>query len=281
MMGPDLTPTRRWMVMLLVVGLVALSAPPSFGGSGTQSDPWVAHAVTWQRPSVYAIAVGHDQEIRPTVGALGTNFWASQPVFTTADAGVYYYGIQQGGILQGSQPGPEPTKTANFSVFARLGGDYAAFGVRNLDSYRCSNGADGGPGVSCSVPYNWTMGTSYHLHTYITHPTNASSQCPVNASDCLIFTGWIAPTGGGPTPTYIGQWSLITDYSDLGPTVHFLENAGDPTCSHKPAGRYKYPGYNYPGLSYSPGVSGGDSGLTPECGRTYLDSFSVEVIYIP
>lgn len=273
--------SNRWRLSIKVMSLMvalAVLAPvstevgvrPAEAGSGTPNDPWINEHVRWARANVFAIASGHRQELKATYDSVDGNFWASNVPFTNWDG--FYYGIQTEGNLQGSQGG-SPTRVAVFSVFARWGTST----YRILDSYRCSNGADGGGGVSCSRPYNWSEGTGYRFSLQITISNN-SSLCPSGSPNaCLVYEGYVGHVGFADS-TLISRWSLVPNtYGDLSVTDHFVEDFSNPqpSCPHHPRGEFDYPTYIFgsttatsPGLYYQ-----ADSGQPGECGRGYMMSF--------
>lgn len=70
-------------------------------------------------------------------------YWAFYTFFTHAGDNPFYFGLQ---------PLGQYGKTALFSVFGS--GTTSSFGY-------CGAGADTGPGTSCHIPYDWTVGNDY------------------------------------------------------------------------------------------------------------------------
>lgn len=271
---PRLRRLRLVVVLAILAAATAGGTPRAEGGSGSQSDPWINEHIRWARANVFEIAGGHVQEMRPTIAPPIGTFWASNVFFSRFDG--FYYGLQTEGELQGSQPGAN-TKVAVFSVFARWGpGTY-----RVLNYTRCTPEADGGYGISCSIPYNWTLGVSFKFTLTISLSANPA-ECPAGYSTaCLVYSANVRPTDSPTFVSEIARWSLAPNvYGDLDYTDHFLEHFGGGTCG-TPSGRFKYPLYVFSANpdTYAPGLySQGDSGNVFECGRSHLETLSLGVI---
>lgn len=190
-----------------------------------------------------------------------------------AALGGFYIGMQRGA----SPMGVPATSSVTFSVFA--GG--AANTFRNLDPSRCIYGADRGHGISCAVAFPWTPGTSCRVSTDIVLSADPVLCPAATPTVCLVYNGYIGLVSQPFTRSLISRWSLnLTVYGDSTYTDYFVETfAPSGYCQSKPHGYFVYPHYAINGGSYySPSVSShdvnGGSTAFPNCGRSYLASWS-------
>lgn len=230
-------------------------------GTGTQSDPWLYNINVWWNPAVGSgTFTGISDTIQP-VTVNPTTFWAVNPRFT--GTGGFYGGLQTNTILHGSSGGGTASRGAAFSLFG------IPLAYRIIDTAHCDNGADGGAGVSCSIPYSWLSNTKYRLQMTavgVTQPSGGTQYCNGGAgSQCTVWTGYVAPNSNPSATTQIGKWSTQSPaYGFVGQTVHFQENFGSP-CGPR-LGYMTPPSYDYSASSavsnFATGSNGGYSCLS-------------------
>lgn len=111
-------------------------------------------------------------------------YWALQDGFL--NGGSFYYGLQP----YGSCPTGGNCKIALFSFFGN--------GATST-SPNCKPGADNGPGTSCHIPYNWSIGVPYTFSiTLTTTDTTNNTE---------TWTGTVKDGNTGVT-TSIGNWTI-------------------------------------------------------------------------
>ncbi len=111
-------------------------------------------------------------------------FWALQNGFVgSADA--FYMGLQP----YGSCPGGGNCPAALFSFFGE--------GATST-SPSCVSGADGGPGESCLIAYNWMIGRTYRFTATLTDSSPSTE----------TWTGTVTDTEAHITTT-IGSWTIL------------------------------------------------------------------------
>lgn len=147
-------------------------------------------------------------------------YWAAQVFFlgggSANDPNVAYAGIQPYGIpISGSN-----RKLALFSAFGR---DTAA-----VTTAQCENGADGGSGVSCRLPYAWAVARTYRLDIALSG-TTASRE---------TWTGTVTDVTTS-RKTEIARWSVPRSWGLLDSTViafaEYFEPLAD--CNTQPYAR--------------------------------------------
>jgi hypothetical protein len=111
-------------------------------------------------------------------------YWAFQDGFV--GGGAFYFGLQP----YGSCPGGGNCKIALFSFFGN---------GATTSASSCLSGADGGPGMSCHIPYNWSIGVPYRFTIQLT-ATDA-----VNNTE--TWSGTVTDTIAGSS-TEIGNWTI-------------------------------------------------------------------------
>ncbi len=92
-------------------------------------------------------------------------YWAFYSFFTNAGNNPFYFGLQ---------PLGEYGKTALFSVFGS--------GTSSTYEY-CKPGADTGPGTSCHIPYDWTVGNDYDFMVTIAQTGNGETTWQAHVYD--------------------------------------------------------------------------------------------------
>lgn len=97
-------------------------------------------------------------------------YWAMQD--TVVGANTFYFGMQ---------PDGEYGKTALFSVFG------TGTSSDPDDSY-CKNGADGGSGTSCHIPYDWTVGNAYDISVTLIGQSATQSEWEGRITDLATGT---------------------------------------------------------------------------------------------
>ncbi len=129
------------------------SSPPKTPVQGTCVDCGGAQNVVYELPG--KPTPGFDAlkfTMRPMTDQLRPNnvpplsyYWAYQDNFVGESKNTFYFGLQ---------PDGEYRKTALFSVFGQ--------GTSSDPNYKyCKPGADSGSGVSCHIPYEWSVGKDY------------------------------------------------------------------------------------------------------------------------
>jgi len=121
-------------------------------------------------------------------------YWALQNGFV-GGTDAFYMGLQPYGSCGITNAGN--CEIALFSFFGQ--------GATST-SPNCAGGADGGPGESCRIPYNWVIGHQYTLTAKLT------------ANDGIneTWTGTVADTTTGAAPTTIGWWSIAAFHGLIG-----------------------------------------------------------------
>lgn len=246
---------------------------PAAAGSGTPSDPWYDFHVYWDAPEA-EYASGTRGDIRPTGQGVGGNFWAHYQQQQQGQNRGYYSGIQINGRTWGSNGSSVPQRVASFSVF-----NGTQNRVRNLAGDRCSITADGGVGVSCAVPYNWSVGNVYRFESQALLSNNPA-ECPTASPNaCLVYSAKAFNVGTG-IEYHIGRWSLGMNPVENGritSTVHFLEHftPWDHDCGNA-GGRFSRPQYRYDDWK-----SGNISSFNDDrsaCGRAHLSNSETSAI---
>src|SRR5579872_4550392 len=110
-------------------------------------------------------------------------FWALQNGFVgSTDA--FYFGLQP----YGSCPSGGFCRMALFSFFGN--------GASSTSS-NCMAGADGGPGESCHIAYNWNVGTPYRFVMKLLSSNSTTETWSASVTDTVA-----------KTTTTIGNWSI-------------------------------------------------------------------------
>lgn len=120
-------------------------------------------------------------------------YWALQNGFVGGNA--FYMGIQPYGGCGITNAGF--CKVALFSFFGN--------GASSASS-TCATGADGGPGESCRIPYDWVVGHQYKLTAALTSNDGTNE----------TWTGTIADVTAGGAATAIGSWSIPSSNGLIG-----------------------------------------------------------------
>jgi hypothetical protein len=132
-----------------------------------------------------------------------STFWSSDAKFTNGEG--THLGIQTNGNLSCSGCGTA-AKAAVFSIFGSS--------VYNHSSV-CSNGADGGPGATCVVSYNWVVNHEYQLQMYAT---------PIANFTAMRWIGQIRDVTGSSGWTNIAYIDVHT----ISAPVYHIENFTEP-----------------------------------------------------
>jgi hypothetical protein len=224
-----------------VVGFpYTLINPDTVGGTGAPNVSWSMSGVPTTGLSSVSI------QIVPTLVAQrdqNSIFWAYSSWFKSGDG--WYIGIQ---------PNPKGTPKVLFSVFGT--------GSRGLDAATCADGADGGAGTHCHLPYPWSVGTSYTLQTQLIgqSDTEMTWQGSIRNDSTGVRTtiGTIAVTknhgflkSSGITFTEFYARSMPCDQRPLSETIfHTLVGNVNNT--------------NYPGKIQKVNANGGAGGCNPK-----------------
>lgn len=224
----------------VVVAAAALPALASTGtaraGDGSPGNPWRQIHMWYDKPAaagsgwVYAT----EEHIQPTAEGTGGNYWAAD--FKQQNDG-WYYGLQTNGHLAGTQTGPNQ-KVAIFSVFADNHGFF--YDSMSLTPSVCDSGADGGGGVSCTIPYPWSTGISYQL-VMMDRLSTSPTECPPESPyGCYVYSGYVRPTNTGSYKN-IASWSVSAGVNgNIEMMDQFLEHFSGSNCGAA-RGRYSIP----------------------------------------
>jgi len=133
-------------------------------------------------------------------------YWSNQFSFKNGTGG--YTGMQPRPDVNGI-----PQGRALFSVFG---------GGATSNDQNCHSGADGGPGVSCSVSFGYVVGKTYQFQVMTTAPN--------------VWQGTVIDTATGNS-THIGTWTLPASSGNLQKSqLAFTEFYGYyPTCEALPS----------------------------------------------
>jgi hypothetical protein len=138
-------------------------------------------------------------------------FWALQNGFIgSADA--FYFGLQP----YGSCPGGGFCRMALFSFFGN---------GASSTSPNCVSGADNGPGESCHVAYNWSVGTAYRFLMKLVSANSTTEEWSATVTDTVA-----------KVTTAIGNWTIpasegLVGTQGIGFTEYYEPNT---TCAAQP-----------------------------------------------
>jgi hypothetical protein len=267
---------RTFLISTTLVG--ALVVPPSYAGSGTAQDPWKTLNIwdTWSNASGPTRAA---QVIRATqINANALAFWAFSPVLhstATGDTSIYV-GFQTQGLLKGSQNNVVVPKSAHFSIFGHVGQP-----IHNLQPTQCSNGADGGAGISCAKQFGWVANNSYSVYTDYFYGITTPGWCPPTVSPCTVAVGGIGSTQIGAF-----SYSPLAYGSVTGTSSSFLEMPlfiGGTCADPVPIGQftipYKVVSGNQLYVSSASSFDRNDTVYPQTCARTWNDWLATWISY--
>lgn len=245
---------------------VAPVAPPPAGagatsgtpGNGTAGNPWDEWHVGWDVPQPGDYHNATLGGFRPTGAGWGLNYWAHQ---MNQQQHGFYYGIQV-------RPGLDPYQTAVFSIFSASQNT-----VSNEGGSMCEAGADGGTGITCIIPYDWTLGNAYTVETASRAATG--SDCPTGVTNCRLYSAKVYNQGTG-VQYHIGAWSSSAN-GRVQSGSNWLEHVPGNICGDA-GGRFGVPEFKYDDWKtasyHAPANGDGNNG----CGHAHLSATTVAAI---